>query len=51
MRKISDYKSRITNAKQSSRKDITALQTKLAKVHAYTLYMYNTFLEAPQSLP
>ena len=55
-RKPSDYKSRITDAKQSSRKDITALQAKLAKVHVYACtYTYifgsSSTKKTPQTLP
>ena len=32
VKKISDYKSKVTEVKQNSRKDISSLQTKLAKV-------------------
>ena len=34
VKKIADYKSKVTEVKQSGRKDITALQARLAKVKA-----------------
>ena len=32
MKKVSEYKSKVADVKQSGRKDISALQAKLAKV-------------------
>ena len=43
VKKISDYKSKVTEVKQNSRKDITALQTKLAKVTDF-IDLHWTFL-------
>ena len=38
LKKVTEYKSKLAEMKQSGRKDISALQTKLAKVRG--VYMY-----------